>query len=234
MARLLPAVLLMLVLVPAAAGRPAQESGPPAPAPTPAPTPVAEAPAEAHPADADLDVIEWQPSRALGLPFRRGRLVDGVQLPGEGVHYFTHDGPLRQVPNRPWRRWGTDYLVATLLIVIAEHRAANPGAPRIGIGDLSRPEGGPFGARYGGLGHASHQNGLDVDIQYPRRDRSLAGIRRASDVDMALSQDLVDRFVAAGAQFVFVGPRVRLRGPQSVVQPLAHHDDHLHVRIPAG
>jgi hypothetical protein len=47
-----------------------------------------------------------------------------------------------------------------------------------------------------------------------------------------LAQDLVDRFVAAGAQRVFVGPRVGLRGPRGIVARLAHHDDHLHVRIP--
>jgi hypothetical protein len=42
----------------------------------------------------------------------------------------------------------------------------------------------------------------------------------------------VDRFVAAGAEKVFVGPRLGLRGPRRVVQPLAYHDDHLHVRLP--
>jgi hypothetical protein len=30
---------------------------------------------------------------------------------------------------------------------------------------------------------------------------------------------------------VFVGPSLGLRGPPRVVQELAHHDDHLHVRI---
>ena len=49
-------------------------------------------------------------------------------------------------------------------------RAANPGAPRVGVADLSRPKGGVFDRRYGGDGHASHQNGLDIDILYPRKD----------------------------------------------------------------
>ncbi len=40
----------------------------------------------------------------------------------------------------------------------------------MGIGDLSRPNGGVFDERFGGRGHASHQNGLDVDVYYPRRD----------------------------------------------------------------
>ena len=42
----------------------------------------------------------------------------------------------------------------------------------------------------------------------------------------------MDRFIAAGAQRIFVGPDVGLHGPPNVVQVLAHHDDHLHVRIP--
>ena len=78
----------------------------------------------------------------------------------------------------------------------------------------------------------SHQNGLDADVYYPRRDgrERRAGAPRL--VDQRLSQDLVDRFVAAGARYVFTGPRLSLRGPRRIVQKLAHHDDHLHVRLP--
>jgi murein endopeptidase len=101
----------------------------------------------------------------------------------------------------------------------------------VGIGDLSRPRGGDFGPRYGLPGHASHQNGLDVDLYYPRRDGLERAPRGAAGIDRRLSQDLVDRFVRAGAQRVFVGPSTGLRGPPGVVQRLAHHDNHLHVRI---
>ena len=99
------------------------------------------------------------------------------------------------------------------------------------VGDLSRRHGGWFGARYGGLGHASHQTGLDVDVYYPRRDRRERAARRPDQVDRALAQELVDRFVEAGAIKVYVGPRVRLSGRRSVVTPLVYHDDHLHVRL---
>lgn len=169
-------------------------------------------------------------SRALGRPWD-GRLVDGVQLPAEGPEFATWDDVRAQSPNRPGRRWGTDTLVRLIERVAAEYRAAHPDAPPLLVGDLSRPRGGPFGEAYGGLGHASHQNGLDADIYYPRRDRVPRGAWRPSQVDRALAQDLVDRFVAAGAQRVFVGPRVGLRGPRRIVQVLTHHDDHLHVRI---
>lgn len=204
--------------------------------PTPAPTPervspTAVAPA-APPAPMTTSPGTATASRALGRPFRRGRLVRGVQLPVSGPNHLTWDAPLRRVPSRPWRRWGTDVLVATLLQVLAEHRVAHPEAPPVLIGDLSRPTGGSFDQRFGGLGHASHQNGLDVDVYYPRKDRRLVEAARPSQVDRRLSQDLVDRFLAAGAEFVFVGHRVGLRGPKARVVRVAHHDDHLHVRIP--
>jgi murein endopeptidase len=173
----------------------------------------------------------WRKSYAAGKPFR-GFLVRGNQLPPQGTDFFTWDFPLDRSPNRPWRRWGTDTTLTATLRVLAEYRLANPGAPRVGIADLSRPSGGPFGKRFGGLGHASHQNGLDVDILYPRRDRRELEPFKPSQVDLRLSQDLVDRFVAAGAVYVFVGPRLRLRGRRTVVERLVHHDNHLHVRFP--
>jgi murein endopeptidase len=170
------------------------------------------------------------PSRAVGKPFD-GRLVGGVPLPEQGATFFTWDWALRRAPNRAWRRFGTTKTVATTLTIIAEHRAAHPGAPRVGIADLSRPEGGVFDQRYGGDGHASHQNGLDVDVLYPRRDGRERAPLRPSQVDRRLAQDLVDRFVRAGAQFVFVGRRVRLTGARKVVVPIGNHEDHLHVRL---
>jgi murein endopeptidase len=174
--------------------------------------------------------IAWHHSRALGKPYA-GRLVGGVQLPAEGRDFWTYDWGTRLSPNRPWRRWGTDRLVATLLRVIGEYRAANPAAPRVGVADLSRPHGGHFGEEFGGLGHASHQNGLDVDVLYPRVDRLERRARSPALVDARLSQDLVDRFVGAGAVYVFTGPHLPLHGPRKVVVRLAHHDDHMHVRI---
>jgi hypothetical protein len=160
-----------------------------------------------------------------------GRLVNGLQLPATGPDWVTYD-PIRHViPNRDERRWATDRLLAYLLYVLRDYRLANAGAPPVVIGDLSRPFGGPFGSDYGGLGHVSHQNGLDVDVYYPRLERVLQPPGAVADVDRALAQDLVNRFVAAGAQYTFVGLRVGLGGPPGIVQAIAHHDDHVHVRI---
>jgi Penicillin-insensitive murein endopeptidase len=170
-------------------------------------------------------------SRPIGIP-SAGRLERGVRLPVAGPDHFTWDPIRRRAANRWWRLWGTYEVVRQTLRVVREYRDAHPGAPRVGIGDLSRPRGRDFGPRYGLPGHASHQNGLDVDIYYPRRDRSERAPRGASEINRRLSQDLVDRFVDAGAEVIFVGPNTGLEGPSSVVQAIPNHDNHLHVRFP--
>lgn len=174
---------------------------------------------------------KWRRSRALGKPFEGGKLVRGVRLPKQGRHYFTWNPIDGGQPNPAFRRWGTDVLIREVLKVLRELRRDNPGAPRIGVADLSLRRGGEFGVEYGGLGHSSHQNGLDMDIHYPRLDGREKNTRRIEKLDLDLSQDLVDRLVAAGAEYVFVGPNTGLTGPKKVVVPLAHHDNHLHLRI---
>jgi murein endopeptidase len=171
--------------------------------------------------------IVWRDSVAFGTP-SAGRLVRGVRLPSEGVRYFTWDPVLRRAPNRARRRWGTDRLVRIVLRVVREYAAAHPEAPRVGIGDLSRPRGGPFGPK-----HASHQNGLDVDVYYPRLDRRERPPRRVDQIDRRLAQDLVDRFAREDADVLYVGPNTGFTGPRGVVEVLWNHDNHLHLRIRA-
>ena len=175
--------------------------------------------------------VEWRESTAVGS-HGAGRLERGVRLPSQGSAFFTWDPVLRQSPNRGWRRWGTDRLVRVLLRVARAHHRAHPRAPRMAVGDLSRPHGGNFGPQFGYIGHATHQNGLDADVYYPRADGTERAPRYASEIDPRLSQELVDRFLAAGAEVIYVGPNTGLRGPPGRVVPLVNHDNHLHVRLP--
>jgi hypothetical protein len=177
--------------------------------------------------------IVWRRSRALGRP-NHGRLVRGVELPAAGTHLVTVNPVTGKGRNPAWRRHGTDRLVRVLLRVAEAYAAAHPDAPRLVVGDLSRAHGGRFGREYGGDGHRSHQNGLDADVFYPRRDGREGIPTRVAQIDRRLAQELVRRFVRAGAQYVFVGPRTGLHGPPKVVMALADHDDHLHVRIRPG
>jgi murein endopeptidase len=174
--------------------------------------------------------IDWRDSLAVGVP-EAGSLQRGVRLPATGRSYFTWDPIQRERPNREWRRWGTDDLVRTVLGSLRDFQGAHPAAPRVGVGDLSRPHGGDFGPQYGFIGHATHQNGLDVDVYYPRLDGRERPPERVDQVDLELSQDLVDRFLAAGAEVIYVGPNTALTGPPEIVQPLVQHDNHMHVRI---
>jgi len=171
--------------------------------------------------------VHWRHSLSLGRP-DSGTLVRGVRFPEQGTTFFTWDPILHRSPDRPWRRYGNERLVRIVLRVVDAYGRAHPHAPRVGIGDFSRPQGGYFGPK-----HVSHQNGLDVDVYYPRLDRRERPPIRAAQIDRPLAQDLLDRFLAAGAVKIFVGPNTRLTGPRRIVGVLANHDNHMHVRIAA-
>ena len=224
----LPAVLL------AATGD--DEAAPPPQPPPVATAPPAPLPPVVTPTPTQMPSPEPEPaqptspSRAAGLPWQ-GRLIRGQQLPPSGEGFATWDPIRKRVGNRGWRRWGTDRLLRTLRNVLAAHARRHPDAPPVLVGDLSRPRGGDFGPRFGGIGHASHQNGLDADVYYPRHDGRLRRAYKPSQVDRAAAQELVDAFVREGPEYVFVGPSLGLRGPRKVVQVLTNHDDHLHVRL---
>ena len=172
--------------------------------------------------------VEWRESRAVGTP-NAGRLENGVLLPGLGVGFYTYDPSTQRTPGGAERQWGTAQLVRQILDVGEWWARTHPNQPRLGLGDLSRPQGGHFPGP--GVGHASHQNGLDVDIRLPRRD-GVEGPATAQNYDRDLTQALVDRLVAQGAELVLIGHNLDLRGPAGVVVRWPNHDDHLHVRFP--
>jgi len=226
--RILPILAAICAGLAAATAVRATVGGPPDPAaPPPAPAPpTIEPPA----VERVFPPIHWHRCRSVGKPWA-GRLVRGTRLPREGQDFFTWDPAKKRTPNRWWRRYACEFTIRKLLRVLRGYRREFPDAPRVGIGDLSRPGGGRFGKRFGGLGHASHQNGVDVDVYYARLDGMERAPRRVDQIDRELAQELVDRFVRAGASYVFVGPLTGLTGPRKVVQKLSHHDNHVHVRF---
>ena len=169
--------------------------------------------------------VEWNHATSVGLPYG-GRLVDGTQLPVEGADWVTWNPNTDSVPNLRHRLYGNERTIRAIVSVIGGYRAAHPAAPRVVVGDISLEHGGTMDQ------HVSHQNGLDVDIYYPRLDRHLSAPIATSQVDRVLAQDLLDRFVAAGARVVFVGYSTGLRGPSGVVVPYPNHENHMHVRFP--
>jgi len=224
-----------LVLAPVPIARVLLGGGAPAPLPLPpvtlGPTPLPrlaplapDVPSPRGGSSAVMPEIVWRDSISLGLPYH-GRLIDGVLFPAQSPLWVTWDPALDRVPDRGYRRYGSAKLIHMLISVIQAYHEANPEAPRLVIGDISRYGGGPLDQ------HVSHQNGLYVDVYYPRIDRREIAPTSVDQVDIPLSRDLLQRFVAANAEFVFVGPQLPLTGPAGVVEPLAAHDNHMHVRI---
>jgi len=170
--------------------------------------------------------IEWHHGISVGLPYS-GSLIDGTQLPLVGPSWVTWNPVSDSVPNAPTRLYGNQRTIRAIVAVTEAYRAAHPGAARVVIGDISREGGGPMRDE-----HVSHQNGLDVDVYFPRLDRTLRAPRATGEIDHRLAQDLLDRFVAAGAQMVFVGYSTGLHGPAGVVIPYPGHEYHMHVRFP--
>jgi murein endopeptidase len=169
--------------------------------------------------------IDWHHARSLGLPYG-GSLVDGTQLPVKGPDWVTWNPITDSRPNLPTRVYGNERTIRTIVSVTRAYRAAHPHAPRVVIGDISRESGGRMDD------HVSHQNGLDVDVYFPRRDRTLRAPTATAQIDHRLAQDLLDRFVSAGAQKIFVSSSSGFRGPAEVVMPWPGHDYHMHVRFP--
>jgi hypothetical protein len=174
---------------------------------------------------AELARVEWHRATSVGLPYS-GRLVDGTQLPVEGPDWVTWNPVTDSVPNVPRRLYGNERTIRAILSVTAAYRAAHPDAPRVVVGDISRRDGGRMNE------HVSHQNGLDVDVYYPRRDGHPRAPVAAGQIDRDLAQDLLNRFLAAGAQVVFVGYSTGLHGPRGAVVPYPNHENHMHVRFP--
>ena len=125
--------------------------------------------------------VDWRHSTALGT-HTAGRLEHGVRLPAEGRTFFTWDPVLRRSPNAPGGA-GAPTASCAWCSGRARNHAAHPRAPRMAVGDLSRPHGGDFGPQFGYIGHASHQNGLDVDVYYPRADGRELAPRDAAEID---------------------------------------------------
>lgn len=94
--------------------------------------------------------------------YNRGSIRDASQLENEGKGYLKvfldRDALLGG------RSWGTRSLVALIKTTASDFSERFPGRERIQIADIARKAGGR-------TNHGSHQNGLDADIVYLRKNR---------------------------------------------------------------
>jgi murein endopeptidase len=159
-------------------------------------------------------------SRSIGTP-GSGHLANGVLFPATGPDHFTWNFREQQIGGSDRTRWGNCRVVRAVLRGLSEYRRRNPEAPPVAVGDMSLRHGGEID------GHSTHENGRQVDLYFPRRDRGLREPHTVGQVDLQLTRELVRAILRAGAYRVLIGPRIRIRTPAQVIR-WPHHDDHLH------
>jgi murein endopeptidase len=159
-------------------------------------------------------------SRSIGSP-SHGRLARAVLLPAAGPDHFAWNFREQRIGGSHRTRWGHCRVVRAVLGGLAAYRARNPGAPPVAVGDMSLRHGGEIDE------HSTHENGRQIDLYFPRRDRGLAEPRTVAQVDLRLSRELVRAILDAGAHRVLIGPRIRIATPARVLR-WPNHDDHLH------
>jgi murein endopeptidase len=174
-----------------------------------------------QPARPGLPDCHRHPSRSIGSP-GHGRLIDGVLFPASGPDHFAWNFRTQRIGGSDRTRWGNCRVVRAVLLGLAAYHARNPGAPPVAVGDMGLRRGGPID------GHATHQNGRQIDLYYPRRDRRLREPSRVAQVDLRLSRELVGAMLRAGAYRVLIGPHIRIATSARVTR-WPNHDDHLHV-----
>ena len=208
--------------------------------------------ADAHQPAKQLFGAKSTPSSLPPAPhgsYARGCLAGGIEVPETGARWQA----MRLSRNR---NWGHPAMLGFLERLGAQAQAI--GWPRIYVGDVSQPRGGPMLS-----GHSSHQTGLDADIWLKKPVPGLLD----RDQRESISSDVVVRpdergvnaqwtgehhaLIRAAAQDpavarIFVNPAIKqamcLAEPAGnrdwlrKVRPWWKHDSHFHVRLacPAG
>jgi murein endopeptidase len=171
-------------------------------------------------AGATLPDCHRHPSRSIGTP-GNGRLVDGVRFPASGADHFPWNFREQRIGGSGRTRWGNCHVVRAVLRGLAAYHRRNPHAPRVAVGDMGRRHGGDID------GHSTHENGRQIDLYFPRRDRKLREPHTVAQVNLKLSSELVRAMLDAGAYRVLIGPDIHIPTPPRVMR-WPHHDDHLH------
>ena len=126
-------------------------------------------------------------------------MSDGVKMP-PGPGY---------VLKTPAHAWGTQRTVALLRDAVRAYARDNDG-PKVRIGDLSLPGGGPFPP------HLSHREGRDVDIGYilqgPNKNARYFHNVTESNLDEARTWALIEAILATGeVGYIFMDYEIQKR-----------------------
>ena len=137
-----------------------------------------------------------------------------IQLASSGPGFFGYYASSK--------RWGRSAMVYGIERAARRFKAANPSAPRLGVGDISLMNGGDIS------GHASHERGVDADFRPIRNDRREGPVTRFQS---AYSRTLTQRIVALIRSEMRVHLIFFNDARVSGVQNWPNHDNHFHVRI---
>ncbi len=150
-----------------------------------------------------------------------GTLTNGLRIANSGTGFqYWWGGDTPDSDN-----WGTLELINLVEKVAREWRRLYPDYPLITSMDMSRQSGGYFG---GNPPHTSHQNGLDVDVRYIRKDGYSSGVTtNSSNYSRTRTQELINLFFKFGNIIVIYSADTELQG----ITYEADHNDHFHVRI---
>ncbi|MBK6918047.1 MAG: penicillin-insensitive murein endopeptidase [Deltaproteobacteria bacterium] len=187
-----------------------------------------------------------KPTQSVGAP-NKGHLLRGIPLP---------EGPAWRLREHRPRAFGSATTITALLTAMRAYAAADPSAPALRIGELSRRSGGHIDP------HVSHRSGRDVDIGYVLKDPAPEGERfwRAateSSIDAPRTWAFVQALIATGdVQQIFISAKLQrvlareaakhvsreeverifsAANPDARVHTIVKHEhghrDHMHVRF---
>lgn len=211
---------------------------------TEVPTP----PSEPEPDPApDLPPVTGNPDLGTALAvgfYSDGSLKYAEEFPDTGVGFYKLFLPRD-------RGWSTRSLINIVAKAAADVLAQIPNGARLQIGDAGLHNGGYAS------GHASHQNGLDVDLRYYSVNRAeqspnttsgfneqfVSSGKVTSNFDMPRNWLAIKSMVGSGkVSRIFVDPAIKsafcgypaAAGQTEVFRrliPYANHGNHMHVRI---
>jgi murein endopeptidase len=162
----------------------------------------------------ELEGVEWveaassyvvyrrdprRPTQSVGAP-NRGHLLAGIPMP-EGPHWRLRE-------HRP-RAFGSTTTIAALLEAMRAYGAADPDAPPLRVGEISRRGGGRIAP------HVSHRSGRDVDIGYvmkvnPSENERFWRTADAKNVDAPRTWAFLQALIATGeVQQIFISAKLQ-------------------------
>ena len=132
--------------------------------------------------------------------YKAGSLSGGARLADEGKdHYLVFPPRCFTRATSDANAWAHPSVVAAVTEVAHDVRAAFPDAQRVPVGELSAQSGGKIDH------HLSHQNGLDVDVCFLRRNVATSSLSTLSRQPS----------VATGLLRCKTGPRYERQDPES-------------------